>query len=148
MCCQIYWPIFVAAEIKLNMHHCGNVDSIDIARGIQSVVFCRRNFLSTRKIIYIHCLKSISPVLTESTVLFLFSPLLLLPSLFEVGFLIPEEWEHSVGRLHCVCTCGCWLWLATLMPSPLHPIGEGFCPWKSVTLISDCQTVISAQPAI
>lgn len=31
------------------MHHCGNVDSIDIARGIQSVVFCRRNFLSTRK---------------------------------------------------------------------------------------------------
>lgn len=34
MCCQIYWPIFVAAEMKLNMHRCGNVDSIDIARGI------------------------------------------------------------------------------------------------------------------
>lgn len=33
MCCQIYWLIFVA-EMKLNMHHCGNVASIDIARGI------------------------------------------------------------------------------------------------------------------
>lgn len=34
MCCHIYWPIFVAGEMKLNMYHCSNVDSIDIARGI------------------------------------------------------------------------------------------------------------------
>lgn len=58
MCCQIYWPIFVAAEIKLNMHHCGNVDSIDIARGIKSVVLCRRNILSTRKY-YLYSLSQI-----------------------------------------------------------------------------------------
>lgn len=53
MYCQIHWPIFVAAEMKLNMHHCSNIDSIDIARGIKSVAYLEETFFLQEKIIYI-----------------------------------------------------------------------------------------------
>lgn len=96
----------------------------------------RINILPTRKTIYFHYLKSISPsILTKSTLLFPFSPLLLLLSAVEVGFLIPQEWEHSVGRQSCAYLC------AALVVAGYFSVRE-FCPCKSFPLISESQVLV------
>ena len=94
--------------------------------------------------IYIHYFKSISPsILAEFTVLFPFYPLLLLPSAPEVGFLIPQEWEHSVGRQSGIYLCAAlvvagsgWLLRCLLLFIPL--VRE----WKSISSVSDSQVMV------